>query len=436
MNYKLVFGTAFTLASLISTANATPFNGYIVKVKKGSNFLNQKSLAQIGTVSKVAKTSFGTFARLETNKGLTDKAFASFASNPEIEYIEPNYIISLEKINAGEEVSRPKDPSFKKQWGMKNDGKNGSIFSSGVAGEDINALRAWSITDGSNDVKIAVIDTGVDYTHPDLKNNIMVNVAELNGKSGVDDDGNGYVDDIYGYDFAGKDGDPNDGHGHGTHCAGNIGAAHNGTGIAGVMANVKILPIKFLSDEGSGETIDAIASIDYAIKRGVQIMSNSWGGGGREQSLEDAIKAAEAAGITFVAAAGNDSADNDKRDSFPANYDVSNVISVGSFTAAGSKSNFSNYGIKSVHVFAPGSNILSTYKRGGYTSLSGTSMATPHVAGVVGLLLSKEPNLTPAQIKERLISTSVKTSKLQTASVSGGRVDAYNALTNTSGTTK
>ncbi len=425
MKLKLLFGSLFVYSAV---ASATPYNGYIVKVKKGSNFLNQKSLSQFGTVSKVTNTSFGTFARLETNKGLTDKAFASLASNPNIEYIEPNYIITLDKVKGGDEVPAPKDANFKKQWGMKNDGKNGSIFSSGVAGEDINILRAWSITQGSKDVKIAVIDTGVDYTHPELKSQIMVNEAELNGKPGVDDDGDGYIDDIYGYDFANKDADPQDGHGHGTHCAGVIGAAHNTAGVAGVMANVSILPIKFLSDSGSGETIDAIAAIDYGIKRGVNVMSNSWGGGEKEQSLQDAIQAATDAGIVFVAAAGNESSNNDSTESYPANYP--NVISVGSFTSAGARSSFSNYGVKSVHVSAPGSNILSTYKNGGYTTMSGTSMATPHVAGVVGLILSQEPGLTPAQVKERLINTSVKTSKLSTASVSGGRVDAFRALSN------
>lgn len=430
MKFKLLIGSLVISSAFLSSAHATPFNGYIVKLKKGSNFLEQKSVSRFGQVTKVAQTSFGTFARLETNKGLSDKAFADFASSSEIEYIEPNYIISLNKVKAGEEAPAPKDTSFKKQWGMKNDGKNGSVFSSGLAGEDINVLRAWSITKGSKDIKIAVIDTGVDYTHPDLKAQMDVNTAELKGKAGVDDDNNGYVDDIYGYDFANKDGDPQDGHGHGTHCAGVIGASHNSAGVAGVMADVKIVGIKFLSDAGSGETIDAIAAIDYAIKRGVQVMSNSWGGGDKEQSLEDAIKSAEAAGITFVAAAGNESANNDSTASYPANYEVSNVISVGSYTSAGAKSSFSNYGLTSVHVTAPGSGILSTYKKGGYTSMSGTSMATPHIAGVVGLLLSKEPTLTPAQIRERLIKTSVKTSKLSTASFSGGRVDVYQALSN------
>jgi thermitase len=431
MKFTLLVSSLVVYSTIFSTAHATPFNGYIVKFKSGSNFLNQKSISNFGKISKVANTSFGTFARIETNIGLTDKAFARFSSNPEIEYIEPNYIITLNKAGGvGEEVKAPKDINFKKQWGMKNDGKNGRIFGVGLAGEDINILRAWSITQGSKNIKIAVIDTGVDYSHPDLLNQIDVNVAELKGRPGVDDDNNGFVDDIYGYDFANKDGDPNDGHGHGTHCAGVIGATHNEIGVAGIMKNVKILPIKFLTDEGSGETIDAISAIDYGIKRGVNIMSNSWGGGEKEQALEDAITAAEKAGITFVAAAGNDSSNNDSTASYPANYEVSNVISVGSYTAAGARSGFSNYGVKTVHVTAPGSNIISTYKDGGYTTMSGTSMATPHIAGIIGLLLSKEPNLTPGQVRERLIKTSVKTSKLVTASMSGGRVDTYKVLTN------
>ncbi len=427
MNSKLL---AVSLLSLVFSlqAQATPFNGYIVKVKKGSNFLTSKAISTYGQITKTADTGFGMFGRLETNHGFSDKAMQALANNPDIEYIEPNYIISL----SGVKGEAPKDSSFAKQWGLYNNGKNGGIFSPGVAGEDINVMKAWDITKGltgDKAIKIAVIDTGVEYTHPDLKSQMDVNLAELNGKPGVDDDGNGFVDDIYGYDFSNKDGDPADGHGHGTHCAGVIGASHNSIGVAGVMANVKIVAIKFLSDKGSGEAIDAIAAIDYAIKRGVNVMSNSWGGGDKEQSLLDAIKASEEAGIVFVAAAGNESNNNDSNPSYPANYDVSNVISVGSYTSAGARSSFSNYGLKTVHVTAPGSTILSTYK-GSYANLSGTSMATPHVSGVVGLLLSKEPGLTPSEVRERLIRTSTQTSKLKSASLSGGRVDAYRALTN------
>jgi thermitase len=427
MNSKLLV-TAILSFLAATTVQATPFNGYIVKVKKGSQFLSSKAASNYGQVTKVTSTSFGTFGRLETNKGLSDKAMQTLANNPEIEYIEPNYIITINSTKS----NVPVDAMFAKQWGMTNTGKNGGIFSAGVAGEDINIAKAWDITKGATGdktIKIAVIDTGVDYNHPDLKDQMDVNLAELNGKPGVDDDGNGFVDDIYGYDFANKDGDPLDGHGHGTHCAGIIGASHNNIGIAGVMANVKIVAVKFLSDAGSGETIDAISAIDYAIKRKVQVMSNSWGGGEKEQSLLDAITAANDAGIIFVAAAGNESSNNDSVASYPANYDVPNVISVGAFTNSGARSSFSNYGLKSVHVSAPGSNILSTSK-GTYVSMSGTSMAAPHVSGVVGLLLSQEPGLTPAQVRERLIRTSTQTTKLKSASMSGGRVDAYRALLN------
>ena len=403
-------------------AHATPFNGYIVKVKKDSSFLSSKAAGAYGQITKTTETSFGTFGRLETDKSLSDKALQGLTNNPEIEYIEPNYIIT---VNSNKDQA-PMDVMFSRQWGLANNGRSGGL------GEDINAKRAWEITKGNMlaPIKIAVIDSGVDYNHPDLTSQIDVSLAEKFGIPGVDDDGNGYVDDIYGYDFANKDGDPmDDGDGHGTHCAGVIGAAHNSIGVAGVMAHVKIVPIKFLNAEGVGETIDAISSIDYAIKRGVRVMSNSWGGEEREQSLLDAIAAAESAGITFVAAAGNDASDNDTVDSFPGNYELSNIISVGSFASTGAMSDFSNYGIETVHVMAPGTNILSTYK-GKYATLSGTSMAAPHVAGIVGLLLSQEPNLNPQAIRERLIRTSVQTPKLKMSSISRGRVDAYRALMN------
>jgi len=411
---KLVLISLFTISNL---SMAAEFNGYIVKYKN-TLFMNNLVSSKI-SVQKNVNTGFGTFAKVSPTNEFVGDIVSELKKNPDIEYVEPNWIIKLSSNDL------PKDTAFKKQWGLKNTGSSG-----GKAGEDINVTKAWDITQGSKDVKIAVIDTGIDYTHPDLKNQIDVNLAELNGKPGVDDDGNGFIDDVYGYNFSAKSGDPMDGHGHGTHCAGVIGAEHNQQGIAGVMANVKIVPIKFLSDDGSGEEIDAVAAIDYAIKRGVKVMSNSWGGGEKSQALEDAIKKADEAGIVFVAAAGNEYANNDSTESYPANYDVINVVSVGAFTNKGSKASFSNYGSHSVHVFAPGQDIYSTVNKGGYASMSGTSMATPHVSGVVGLLLSKEPNLSPFEIRERLIKTSTDNSKLSGLSQSGGRVDAYRALIN------
>ena len=325
---------------------------------------------------------------------------------------------------------KPKDKNFKKQWGLNNDGYNGSIFPSGVAGEDINALKAWTITKGSKNIKVAIIDSGVEYTHPDLQNQIDINQIELNGKPGVDDDANGYVDDIYGYNFAYKNGDPMDGYGHGTLCAGVVGASHNLFGVAGVMANVSILPVKFLDNNGSGDLIDAISAIDYALKRGANVLSNSWGTDGKTQALKDAITAANNAGVAFVAAAGNKSANNDTTESYPGNFDMDNIISVGAFSSNGKMSYFSNYGLKKVHVMAPGDEIMSTYTDGQYFPESGTSMSAPFVAGIIGLMLSQEPQLTPLQIRDRLINTSTQTPDLASSSKSGGRVDAYRALIN------
>ncbi len=364
---------------------------YIVKFKTGTkSLIDMKSYGDVRDLN----LSFGEFAVLSSQQKSVMK---SLSNHPAIEYIEPNYTYHTSRS--------PKDSDFEKQWGLHNDGKNsGSWWSRGVAGVDISALKAWEVTKGSKEIKIAVIDTGVDYNHDDLAGNIMINELEKNGIEGVDDDGNGYIDDVYGYDFANDDSDPMDGHGHGTHCAGVIGAKHDSKGIAGVNAHVQILPIKFLKDNGSGSLEAALKSIDYATARGVDIMSNSWGGGGRSQALFEAIERAKDAGITFVVAAGNSNSNNDKKPTYPANYKVDNVISVGALDGKGERASFSNYGEKTVHVFAPGVKIYSTVQGNRYKKMSGTSMACPHVAGVAGLLLASEPNLTYSDIKERLSS--------------------------------
>ena len=191
-----------------------------------------------------------------------------------------------------------------------------------------------------------------------------------------------------------------------------------------------MVAIKFLSDSGSGETEHAIKSIDYAVKVGVDIMSNSWGGGEFSQALLDSIKAANDAGILFVAAAGNSRANNDSRDTYPANYEVENVISVGAHDGSGKRSSFSNYGKKTVHIFAPGSNIMSTVPNDRYSKMSGTSMACPLAAGALGLLKAEYPNLTPAEVRERLEATAVRNGSLDDVSTSG-RLDAERLLNNT-----
>lgn len=400
-----LFATALISAPVMSAE-------YIVKLKEGKS-LNQKSI----NVQSKFDLSFGEFAVINADA----TQMKSIQNLPEVEYIEPNHNYSINAIN---------DVQYSKQWGLKNDGKNsGGFFSRGVAGMDINAEKAWGVTTGSQEIRIAVIDTGVDYTHEDLKDNIMVNELELNGTEGVDDDGNGYIDDVYGYDFGNNDNDPMDGHGHGTHCAGVIGAAHNSIGIRGVMADVKILPIQFLTKSGQGTLEGAIKSIDYAIQRGVHIMSNSWGGTGESQALAEAVERAEQAGILFIAAAGNSNSNNDVKPTIPANISYSNVVSVGAMDGKGKRAKFSNYGKKTVHVFAPGVNILSTVTNNKYKKMSGTSMACPMVSGVAGLILANEPNLTPKEIKHRLMSHAKVGSELNTYSASGF-VDAFESLQN------
>lgn len=403
---------------LLILSSASAFSGeYLVKLKPGT------SLKSFGMDSKALKSEFsvlqGNFAVVEATES---QVYGLQNASSNIEYIEPNYTYN---------ISRIADSSYGKQWGLNNTGRNSDsnwiIF--GKKGMDVGAEKAWEITTGSKNIKIAVIDTGVDYKHEDLKNNIMINEAELNGLPGVDDDGNGYIDDIYGYDFANNDNDPMDGHGHGTHCAGVIGASHNDIGVRGVMAQVQILPVQFLTANGGGTLEGAIKAINYAISRGVNIMSNSWGGGGASQALEEAIALAEEHGILFVAAAGNESSNNDKRPTIPATIKLDNVVSVGSIDGRGKKSNFSNYGEKSVHIFAPGSEIYSTIPNNKYKKMSGTSMATPFVSGVAGLIWANEPNLTYKEVKERMMKTAKPGTDLSGLAQSE-LVDAYRALKN------
>lgn len=342
--------------------------------------------------------------------------------NDNVALAEPNYIYRINRV--------PNDPDLEKLWGLINSGQLDSKKSVGIAGVDIGAAKAWDIQTGNQNLVVAVIDTGVDYSHKDLKGNIWTNEVERNGKPGVDDDGNGYVDDIHGYDFVNKDGDPMDDHGHGSHCSGTIGAkGDDRSGIVGVTWNVSIMGVKFLSKDGSGSLDAAVESIRYATKMGVKVMSNSWGGGGYSEILKNAIQEASEKGIVFTAAAGNHSGNNDENPSYPASYALPNVISVAAVDNQGSLATFSCYGRRTVHVAAPGVNVFSSIP-GGYDSWSGTSMATPHVSGIVALLLSQEPNLTPEEVRTRLIKTSKPLSGLKGRVVANGLADAFLALTN------
>jgi len=403
----------------------------VVKLRPGMTpkFLAKK--ASFGArVKKSMRLLSGEFVVLKTESKSTEALLEKLKRSPEVIYAEPNF---LYQIQAGQSS----DPLFGKLWGLSNKGNNepgeDGEYSDrvGVIGADINAEKAWGITKGSKNVVIAVIDTGIDYTHPDLKENMWVNQKEIKDNN-LDDDGNGYIDDVYGWNSNSDNGNPMDGHSHGTHCAGTIGARHdNNIGIAGVMGNVSLMAVKFLTDEGSGSLEDAIEAIDYATKMNVDVMSNSWGGGLFSQALEDSIKAASDRGILFVAAAGNSATNNDTTANYPANHRIDNVISVAAHTISDSLADFSSTGKNTVHVAAPGNNILSTTSDNTYKVYSGTSMAAPHVSGVLGLYLSQHGRQDVKALRERLMATTVPAAAYRKSIMSGGRVDAYNFLTNT-----
>ena len=433
-----MIGLAFTvpmLASAMFTPEAEFVPGeLIIKLKTGidaKTFFSNKNLGIIS--NEKIKLSYGDLylVKVPSDKNLV-MIRNIFESNPEVAYAEPNFVYRA--INGNDMIlnTMTEDPRFGELWGLKNTGANAPGGARGIEGADVDAVKAWEVTKGSKAVKVAVIDTGIDYNHPDLADNMWVNEAELNGEEGVDDDENGYVDDIRGWDFSFNDNDSIDGHSHGTHCAGTIGGVHdNGEGVAGVMADVTLVPVKFLSDGGSGSTAGAVKAIDYATSLDVDVMSNSWGGGGFSEALKDSIVRAKEAGIVFVAAAGNSSSDNDQRPHYPSNYDVENVVSVAAHTAQDVLASFSCYGKTTVHIAAPGHKILSTVKNGGYAAYSGTSMATPHVSGAIGLLIAKEGRLEHAALRERLLATSDPIRSYRRKTISGGRLNAYNLVTNT-----
>ncbi len=345
----------------------------------------------------------------------TEEALARLRSDPNVLYAEPNYLVAAFRT--------PNDPRYGEQYGLRNVGQSG-----GTAGADIRAESAWDVTTGSPSVVVAVIDTGCDYTHPDLAANIWSNPGEIAG-NGVDDDGNGFIDDVRGWDFVNHDNDPMDDAGHGTHVSGTIGAvSDNGLGVAGVAWQVRLMPLKFLGAGGSGTTADAIAAIEYATLMHADIMSNSWGGGGFSQALLEAIQAADAADILFVAAAGNNASNTDAFTVYPAGYDVPNILSVAATDRNDQLAGFSNFGVATVDLGAPGVDVLSTMRGASYGLLSGTSMATPHVSGVAALVRALAPGIDVPHLRQHLLDTVDPVPALSGKVASGGRLNAFRAV--------
>ncbi|MEQ1922868.1 MAG: S8 family serine peptidase [Pyrinomonadaceae bacterium] len=419
------------------TTNAAP--EVLVRFKPGVSLAQIRSIA---TANNDAVTD-----EIESVSGLAviddlDNADAQAvadqyaAMSDSVAYAEVNYRIKLDdpiqKDAVKDGVYRettaemPNDPLFGDQWALNNLGQDG-----GTQRADIDALEAWTKTKGSEEVVVAVLDSGVDFTHVDLKGNMWTRPANVPAYT---DDELGTFNDINGYNGTDKIADPMDDNGHGTHCAGIIGAeGDNGEGITGINQTVRIMPLKFLGRGGSGTTEDAIEAINYAIDRkkngvNVRIISASWGSTSKSKALEDTIRAAGEAGILFVAAAGNDGSNNDSRPHYPSNYDLPNVISVAALDRNDKLAGFSNFGVKTVHIAAPGKDILSTWLGGAYREASGTSMATPYVSGVAALIIAAEPKISMEKLRERLLSTADKIDTLDGKVATGGRICAANAI--------
>jgi subtilisin family serine protease len=408
----------------------------LVKFKKGAEENARSNI--LGTIS--GRISERVLTRAMEHSGDHDGFFVVHTSInaldaisrlknlPDVEYAEPNYIYKHDVVS--------NDPYYTNGflWGMYGDATNPMDEFGSQAGE------AWSNGHvGSANVMVGVIDEGAMFKHADLKGNIK-NPVELNGLPGVDDDGNGFVDDIHGWDFVNNDKSTYDGtdDDHGTHVSGTIGAkGGNGIGVAGVCWKIKIISAKFLGLNG-GTTADAVKAVDYITNLKIidhyriVATNNSWGGGGYSQALYDAISRANDQNILFVAAAGNGGADgigdnNDIVDNYPSNYDLPNVIAVAAITSTGALASFSNYGATTVDLGAPGVGIYSTLPGSGgtsqYGSYSGTSMATPHVTGAAALYASRHPAATAAQIKAAILNNTIPTASLAGKTVTGGRLN-------------
>ncbi len=397
---KVILSLALLISASIIISNT--YNDPQVTILVNYNSFDDVSISTLESYGLI-NTQFSIIPTVEVT--VPASTVGIIASLPGVKSVQENQIYQVSVV--------PNDPDYGQLWGM----------------DKINAPAAWDIRTDASSVTVAVIDTGVQLSHPDLANNKWTNPGEIAG-NGIDDDGNGYVDDINGWDFANNDASYYDSTAddHGTHVSGTIGGVgNNGIGVAGVSWNVKIMALKFLTATG-GSTTNAISAIQYATQMGADIISASWGGGGYDQALKDAIEAFPG---LFIAAAGNDASNNDATPSYPATYNSANIVSVASTTETDGMSSFSNWGATTVDLGAPGSNIYSTWPSNTYNTISGTSMATPHVSGAAALILANDPSLTPAQLKAKLMDFADPIAALSGKTVSGGRLNLYASLTGT-----
>ncbi len=474
MNRKFYLGCLFSFftlaASFANAENQSSKQELLVKLTDASAYTALKSsLLSVGSKSELISDQW---VLVKMPKSRATTIMNSLEANDEVELIQPNYPVhlfegyytqdalrraalkkSLQRLNnranptdnpaipaPPQSPTGSADPLFSKQWGML----------------DIGVKDAWKVTMGDPHLTVAVIDTGVDYTHEDLLPNMWRNNAEI-ADNGIDDDNNGYIDDVVGWDFVSNDNKPYDfkgsaNPGHGTHCAGNVAArGFNGTGIAGVAPFVKIMALRFIGEKGQGTTADAIKAIKYAVDNGAKVLSNSWGSEGEDpadgtqnQALRDIITYSQNKGVIFIAAAGNGhsgvgySNDTDPNPAYPASYDHDNIVSVAALDVKDQLGAFSNWGSKTVDIGAPGVAVFSTTVGGTYSSTvypnlpfltwDGTSMATPHVAGAAALYWSANPTKDWRDVKAALIGSARKIPALKGKAVSEGKLNVADLM--------
>lgn len=482
MLIRMTFALLISSAVWAASAKTAKPQDVLVKLNdtKGETLSLLKSIGQVETLTDE-------WVKLTVRPG-ANKKLNTLQDLPGVAFVQPNYAIHLLEdysvqdplrraiidrfldkqmfgtlpdnppINAPATQTPGADPLFSKQWGMN----------------DIGVMDAWTISKGSPDMVVAVIDTGVDYTHPDLAPNMWRNPGETGtdaqgrdkSTNGVDDDGNGFVDDVVGWDFVSNDNKPYDlayegmeilnggNPGHGTHCAGNVAArGGNSIGVSGVAPNVKIMGLRFITERGSGTTADAIKAVKYAVDNGAKVLSNSWGSEGEDpneaqenKALRDIVQYAQDRGVLFIAAAGNGHKgvgydnDTDKLPSYPASYDHDNIVSVAALDVKNDLGSFSNWGRRTVDIGAPGVDVFSTVigskgysnvvydKFGIRVTWDGTSMATPHVAGAAALYWSANPTKTWQEVKAAMLSSAKKIPSLSGKVVSQGKLDVKELL--------
>ena len=352
-----------------------------------------KSVAEIGRsplAESVTSLGLGIY-RVDLAAGVDfDRAITVFSAQAGVQFVGRDSVVSV--------AQTPNDPRLSELWSLQK----------------IDAAQGWNVTTGTGRTVVAVIDTGVDYRHPDLAANIWTNTIDP------------ATGGLHGYDFSDNDTDPMDENGHGTHVAGIVGATgNNGVGVTGIAQRAQIMVLRFMDAAGNGYTSDAVRAIDYAIRHGAKILNNSWGGASPDPALAAAIERARAAGVIVVIAAGNEQANNDTTASYPASYakQSNNVVVVASTDSNDQLSWFSNYGPQSVLIAAPGESILSTARGGGYITKSGTSMATPVISGALALLWDLHPTWTYSQILAKLKISVDPVTRLSGKVASGGRID-------------